>query len=126
MTLITALTPTLLHLVLCLTILLATLIVLRKKDTVGKLEKSKEELLNNILFLLENEEKHCEEHKFQQGKSLRTTMRNRVETESNLSWNSKYSKSACLSELNKIKNNKSKDQTFVVELFKGLLLKAVK
>jgi hypothetical protein len=126
MNIITTLTPHLLHLVICLTILLTTLVLLRKNNTVKKLEQNQEESLNAIIFLLCNEDKHCEEHKEIQGKSLRNTMRDRVVNENGLKWNSKHSKSGCAKALEQLKKKKSKDQTFVIEFFKGLLLKAVK
>lgn len=126
MALITELTPLLLKVALVLVILLVSLIVLRKKQSDNKMEEKYEASLKAVLFLLHNEEKHCEEHNLQHGQTFKNTMRKRVTIEDGLTWNSKFSKSGCLSELNKLKSNKKKDQTFLIEFFKGLLLKAVK
>lgn len=122
---LTTLTPMMLQLALGLSILLVALVTLRKKSTVEKLKKDKEEALQVILFLLANEEKHCEEHQFQQGKSLKNTMRHRVTMETDFTWNPKFSKSSCLKDLEKMKANNN-DVAFLTEFFKGLLLKSVK
>jgi hypothetical protein len=123
---ISNLTPILLQLALSLAVFLCFLVTSRKTKQTKNLEKKNEDLLNAVLFLLKLEEEHCRNNKDNFGKTLRNTMRQHAEVESQIVWNSKFSHANCVKELKKIKDNKSKNKNFYGEALQSLLLKAAK
>lgn len=123
MSLISQFTPQLFQLVISLSIFLCYLIVSRKINQRKDLEKKYEESLNAILFLLATEDNHCRNNEESGGKSLRNTMRQYTKIETKLNWDSKFSKSNCLNELEKIKSKKINSKNFFIDSLLTIFLK---
>lgn len=123
---ISNLTPILLQTALALLVFLCFLVTNRRTKQTKNIEKKNEDLLNAVVFLLKLEEEHCRNNKDNFGKTLRNIMRKHAEVESQLVWNSKFSHANCIKELQKIKDNKSKNKNFYGEALQSLLLKATK
>jgi len=123
MSLIEQFSSELFQLALSLSMLLCFIVVSRKNTQRKNLEKKYEEALNAILFLLETESNHCKNNEVVSGNSLRNTMRSHTKMETNLTWNSSFSKSNCIEEINKIKNGKNVNNALFTELIKLFVLK---
>ncbi|MDW2323210.1 hypothetical protein R7127_23370 [Vibrio sp. 1159] len=82
---------------------LTTLFVGKKIIKSAKLKENYLIALNDIRYLLGVEDLHCREHREQQGKPLKLTIRKAVTAERNLEWSGKHTTSQIIRRIEKLK-----------------------